>query len=194
MKFFDPLIRIKNRGSRTERHSDLPHEASKIYPRTPQPMKHRLLLAVVGMITTGLLIGGLAKATATTSVDAATTTATTATTSDPSPPRGMGMMRGQGQGVTELAALLGLSTTDLQKKIDAGTPLYTIATEQGLTYSKLVEKQQSSYQTEINSMISSGFITTAQGEQFMSAWKDRAATDPMSVFMGGRGSHGFGRR
>lgn len=166
----------------------------QLYPRTTQPMKHRLLLAVVGIITTGLLIGGLAKATSSTSVDAATTTATTTTASDPSPPRGMGMMRGQGQGITELATLLGLSTTDLQKKIDAGTPLYKIATEQGLTYSKLVEKQQATHQTEINSMVSSGFITSAQGEQFMSAWKDRAATDPMSVFMGGHGGRGFGRR
>jgi hypothetical protein len=98
----------------------------------------------------------------------------------------------RGHGLTEMASLLGLTTTELQTKLDAGTPLYTIASEQGLTYSELLAKRQAAYETELDAMVKSGFITSAQRESFLAAWKERAASEPMLGMMGG-GGHGFGR-
>lgn len=149
------------------------------------------MLAAAAAVTTGLITAGFVRAESSTADQPVVTTAETTTNTSTTPPA---VGRHGQRGLERMAETLGLSVTDLQAKLDAGTPMYKIAVEQGLTYSKLLEKKQAEVTARVNDMVSSGFMTKEQGDKFLAAWQERAADGEMMGMMGlGHGGRGMGR-
>lgn len=155
--------------------------------------KGPLMLAAAAAVTTGLITAGFVRAEEASTVDQPVTSTVAAATT-PTPTTTPMAGRHGGRGLEQMAETLGLSVTDLQAKLDAGTPMYKIAVEQGLTYTKLLEKKQAEVTTRVNDMVSSGFMTKEQGDKFLTAWQERAADGEMMGMMGlGHGGRGMGR-
>ena len=144
-------------------------------------MKRSTLLA---LIATGIGLAG-AGTVATTAVRAATTTAsgsatTTTTTNDASPP---GMPHDQ-QNLSDMASILGISTTQLQTELQGGKQFYQIAAEHGVSYDKLKASAEAAYKTKLDDMVKVGYLTQTEANTFLQQWQTQAATSPMVGFNG----------
>lgn len=158
-------------------------------------MKHPLLIGLASLVAVTGITTGIVKAQSSGIDEPVTTTSSTvvaAETSTPSTTTTPTMMGKRGRHLQETADLLGISLTDLQAKLDSGTPLYKIMAEKGWTYTKLMEKRQADYEATLKDMIAVGYLTQAQADQFLVKFKERVANGEMMPMgmMGGR--HGFG--
>jgi hypothetical protein len=147
--------------------------------------------AVVGSL--GLAGLGIARAqaadTATTTSDADTaiTTAATSTTTTTTTPPTEG--KRHGQPLADMAAKFNMTEADLQKALDAGTPMYQIAAEHGVTYGTEQAQRLSDLKTRLDDMVKVKYMTQAEADAVYQA----AQANPM-LGMGmdmGRGGHGW---
>ncbi len=156
-------------------------------------MKHPLLIGLASLVAVTGITGGIVKAQSTgdVRVDVSTAAVTTAETAAPSTTT-MPMGRHGGRHLQETADLLGMSLTDLQAKLDSGTPLYKIMAEKGWTYTKLQDKKQADAEARLKDMVASGFLTQEQADQFLAKMKERIASGEMMPMGMMGGHHGFG--
>ncbi|MBI4090069.1 MAG: hypothetical protein HY421_01575 [Candidatus Kerfeldbacteria bacterium] len=156
--------------------------------------RNQLVLATILAGAIGLATLGIVRAQSSADgvdqpvVSTAVTTAESATPATTTTIPVMG--KRHGHHLQEMADLLGLSLTDLQAKLDSGTPLYKIMTEKGWTYTKLMERRQADFEATLKDMVSVGYLTQEQADQFLVTFKERIASGEMMPM--GFGHHGFG--
>ncbi len=146
-----------------------------------QPIKNSLLgLAGVGILSLGLWsAANVHAATATTN----TSTSTTATNVSERGP-------GSGRHLTDMAEILGMSTTELQTALDSGQEFYQIAAAKGVTYASLSAKQLAAYTAKLADMVKVGYLTQAESDTFLAQYKSQAALSPEGMPGMGFGHHG----
>lgn len=156
-------------------------------------MKNPLLIGLASLVAGTGITAGIVKAQSTgdVQVDASTAVVSTVETATPSTAT-TPMGRHAGRHLQETADLLGISLTDLQAKLDSGTPLYKIMAEKGWTYTKLTEKRQADYEATLKDMVAVGYLTQAQADQFLAKMKERIASGEMMPMGMMGGHHGFG--
>lgn len=148
------------------------------------------ITAVVGSL--GLAGLGIAKAhaadtgTTTSDADTAITTAATSTTTTTTTPPVEGERHGQR--LADMAAKFNMTEADLQKAIDAGTPMYQIAAEHGVTYATEQAGRLNDLKTRLDDMVKVKYMTQAEADAVYQA----AQANPMlGMDMGmGKGGHG----
>ncbi|MBI4092675.1 MAG: hypothetical protein HY420_01995 [Candidatus Kerfeldbacteria bacterium] len=158
-------------------------------------MKQSLLIFLVSLLAVVGITAGIVKAQSSgdVRVDTSSTTVSTAETTTPSTTTTTTMMgKHHGRHLQDIADLLGLSLTDLQAKLDSGTPLYKVMVEKGWTYTKLMEKKQADFEAQLKDMISVGYLTQEQADQFLAKMKERLASGEMMPMGMMSGHHGFG--
>ncbi len=158
-------------------------------------MKHPLLIGLASFVAVTGITMGIVKAQSSGVDEPVTSTAAvvTAESTKPSTSTTTTMMgQPHGRHLQEIADLLGLSLSDLQAKLDSGTPLYKIMTEKGWTYTKLMEKKQADFEAQLKDMVTVGYLTQAQADQFLTKFKERIADGEMMPMGMIGGHHGFG--
>lgn len=98
------------------------------------------------------------------------------------------MGRHGGPKLDELAAELGITTTQLQTELDSGKEFYQIAAEHGLTYDKLKAQHDAKVKARLDEMVKVEFLTQAEAEQQWSTYQTKSPDMPM--FGMGMGRHG----
>lgn len=144
-------------------------------------------LAAVVLVTAGIVS---AQSNSDTRLDTSNTVVT-AETAAPSP---IGLrMDGprKGDHLQSTADMLGIKVEDLKAKLEAGTPMYKIMADQGWTYTKLQEKKLADLETRLKEMVTAGFLTQAQADQFLKNAQERQASGEMMPF-GEMGHHRMG--
>ncbi len=150
-------------------------------------MKRTFLIALMAITAVGALVGASVKAASDTDAIESSSSSTTTNAAQHAGPRGMG----RGQHLDDMAELLGITADELKSKLDEGKEFYQIAVEHGVSYSTLIEKKEAAAQTKIDEMVSSGFLTEAQGQAMLEKLK-ASIEDGSLLDLGGRGGHGFG--
>lgn len=147
------------------------------------------ITAVVGSL--GLAGLGIARAhaadtvTTTSDADTAITTAPAVTTPivTTSPP-----IEGErhGQRLADMAAKFNMTEVDLQMALDAGTPMYQIAAEHGVTYATEQAQRLADLKTRLDDMVRVKYMTQAEAD----AAYQSAQANPMVGMGMGRGGRG----
>ncbi|MFH1171279.1 MAG: hypothetical protein V1778_01945 [bacterium] len=110
----------------------------------------------------------------------------TATTTTPTQPSDRKQKR-----LDDLAALLGISSAQLQTELQSGKPFYQVAAEHGVTYDKLKTQQDANAKTQLDNMVKVGYLTQDEANTMLQHYQTQQQTMPMGM-LGGHGFHGFG--
>lgn len=143
-----------------------------------------VLAGSLGLAGLGIARAQAADTTATSDVDTVVTaTATTVTpTTSTSPARG----ERHGQRLADMATKLNMTETDLQKALDAGTPMYQIAAEHGVTYATEQAGRLTELKTRLDDMVKVKYMTQAEADAVYQA----AQANPMVGMGMGKGGRG----
>lgn len=163
-----------------------------------QPKKIALLSMGAGLVALGIWATTAARA-ATTSSDVdrplTTTSAATATTDTNTStiaPSTAWMGHHQ-QRLADMAAVLGITTDQLQTELQSGKEFYQIAAGHGVTYDKLKANAESKFKARLDDMVKVGFLTKDEASTMLKQSQDNAAQTPMLGMISlGRGFHGHG--
>lgn len=136
-------------------------------------MKHKNTIVMATILAGSIGLAGLgisrAQTASTTSSTVDTATTTTAATTSTTPPHGM---MDRGQHLADLATKFGMTTTELQTALDAGTPMYQIAAEHGVTYAKEQTERLAELKTQLDDMVKVGYMTQTEADAVYANAKD----------------------
>ncbi|HSP65657.1 MAG TPA: hypothetical protein VLO10_05650 [Candidatus Deferrimicrobium sp.] len=182
-------------------NSGFPGDADLAPPPPPPPPPRRSRRTVIGRkgaavaVASGLVVGGVAggyvisqAATSPASASASPSAGSGTAPAHPEPgrdgtepphgpggPGGPGGMRAEDQQV--IAGAIGVTTTQLQTELGAGKTIAAIATEHNVTAAKVVSALVDSENSEIDTRVSSGEVTAAQGAQDKTHTQQRATDE-----------------
>lgn len=156
-------------------------------------MKHRNLLLAATVLASSIGLAGLGIShaqstdTSTTTTDSAVDTAVTATATTTSNTTTTPYRGGHhGRDLSEQATRFNMTVADLQAALDAGTPMYQIAAEHGVTYSSEKTQRLADLKTRLDDMVKVKYMTQAEADAVYNEAKDSA----MIGRLGGGGPHG----
>ncbi|MFH0804921.1 MAG: hypothetical protein V1916_01865 [Patescibacteria group bacterium] len=164
-------------------------------------MKHPLKIAALSLAAIGLITIGIWSATAAraeTATPAADTQVTadsisaTAVTAAPSTTITEPSVDRHQERLTEMAALLGITTDQLQTELNSGKEFYQIATVHGVTYDQLVANRDAEYKARLDDMVKVGFLTPDEATTMYQQFQTQAQQMPMFGMGFGHHGHGFG--
>lgn len=146
------------------------------------------ITAVVGSL--GLAGLGIAKAqaadTGATASDVDTAIATEVVSTTPTKVSTPAVGERHRNRLTEMAAKFNMTEADLQKDLKAGTPMYQIAAEHGVTYASEQAQRLSDLKTRLDDMVKVKYMTQAEADAAYQA----AQANPIIGMGGGFGGHG----
>lgn len=78
----------------------------------------------------------------------------------------------RGKQLDTMAKLFGIAPTDLRKELQSRKPFYQIASEHGVTYSKLQEQHKTELKTKLDDMVKVGFMTRGEADNILNKFQD----------------------
>ncbi len=136
--------------------------------------KVALVLAGAGLATAGAFATKSVLA-ETSPVDSQVSVATTTAT----PPVGMPIAGKHQERFDEMAALLGMTSTELQTELASGKEFYQIAAAHGVTYDKLKSNAEAKHKARLDDMVKVGFLTQDQADAMLKQYQDNSQNMPM---------------
>lgn len=109
-------------------------------------------------------------------------------------PGPMGLGRDTGDELAAAATALGLTTTELQTKLQAGSSLAEIATAEKVAVQTVIDALVTVEKAEIDAALTAGAITQAQADRMKANVTQRATDIVNGTFRGGPGGRGHGGR
>lgn len=150
--------------------------------------KVALVLAGAGLATAGAFATRSALAQAS-PVDSQVSVATAST----APAVGTPMAERHQKRLDDMAALLGMTSTELQNELAIGKEFYQVAASHGVTYDKLKSAADAKHKARLDDMVKVGFLTQVQADAMLKQYEDNNQNMPMFGMGMGRGfHHGFG--
>jgi uncharacterized protein (DUF433 family) len=86
-----------------------------------------------------------------------------------------------GQRLQDMATLLGITTSDLQSRLQSGKTFQQILSDLGITQADFQQKMQAQLKTKLDAQVSSGKITQAQEDQMLQRMQNPPAKGPWGM-------------
>lgn len=141
----------------------------------------------LGLAGLGIARAHAADASTTSDVDTAVTTTVSTAPTVTTPLVGRGERHGQK--LTEQATKFNMTVDELQKALEAGTPMYQIAAEHGVTYASEKAERLAELKTRLDDMVRVKYMTQSEAD----AVYTQAQTNDMIGMGMGHGRHGMMR-